>query len=276
VVNIALNDAKPLLGPGSIFTHTWDELAFHRETDALAASGAAAAALARTDARVVAFAHSNLEFPAMRVFQRHLGPAMRAIVLSPRFMVPSQPPRPDAIVTWGRFGTEAVRSSGGARYVAILQHLPVTLYVRTDLLRGPAPRLADAPFIGWTAKSGLDKLQGPFPKLDLPLVRWGCMPATRLEFETGGEPMYLEFECESNGMPGQAITVTLNGEMLYRHDFPPGRGFTAHRVALSPHEGKNEVLLSYELGVPNARPENRAVLFSRLQILPAEPATGPP
>ncbi|MCC6661838.1 MAG: hypothetical protein IT437_13235 [Phycisphaerales bacterium] len=266
---IVLNDAKPLVGPGNIWTHSWDDLAFHREKDALAAVEAAATDTAEYAPRVVAFAYNRLEYPVWRVFQRRLGPSMVAVSLETRYLHPARPLTPDAIVTWGKAGTEVVRESGGTRYTAVAQHMPVTVYVRSELVRGTPSRLAEFAFIGWTAMEGLDKPQGPFPAWNLPIVRWGVQPRTRLEFKSDGLAAYLDFECESNGLPGQDISISLNGAPVYRYEFLPGRGFTAHRVALSPRAGRNEIEMTYALGIRDARPANRAVLFSRLQVLPS-------
>src|SRR5258708_35617056 len=73
-------------------------------------------------------------------------------------------------------------------------------------------------FSGWRALSGFGRIEGPYPQL--PVVRWGLGPASRLAFsaDAGGTAM-LELSGQS-AVAGQAVDVLLDGSVILKRVVP--------------------------------------------------------
>ncbi|HUO10417.1 MAG TPA: phospholipid carrier-dependent glycosyltransferase [Phycisphaerae bacterium] len=125
------------------------------------------------------------------------------------------------------------------------------------------------PFFGWTKADGLTAAMGPFPEWQLPLVRWGTFPETRLTIDspTGG-PSQLLLLMRRNDDPAQTIAVELNGTRLIDYRFNGQFQFEPLRLSLALKPGRNEIVFRYASGDKDSTIP-RAVLFRTLQIAPA-------
>lgn len=125
-------------------------------------------------------------------------------------------------------------------------------------------------FTGWKALDGLDAEEGPYPQWNLPVLRWGTGPCTRLSIEARSEfPLRLGLSCLSR-VPDQSLTVLLDGSPIFRHALPVDPKFTEFEIPLPPLQGNHEVTIQYaQWGTQlDARP--LSVLYRRLQIRPSE------
>ena len=120
------------------------------------------------------------------------------------------------------------------------------------------------PFDGWSAIAGLDAVEGPYPRRGIVRpVRWGLGRATRLVLSGGAGRARLVMEATSF-VPGQSITVSLDGRPVARMPVPGGGAFVRREVELGA-AGEAEVALQYERSL-SVEGRELAVLFSRLSV----------
>jgi hypothetical protein len=178
------------------------------------------------------------------------------------------PEQPDVVIGIGLSQSEVVQVATGTVFVAAEQHGPFMLY-------RPRPEEclsergeAQLHFAGWDSAEGLEELwylQLPTTRASL---RWGLGPQTRLCFWGSGEPLRLLLECRRNEDPDQVLTVRLNGETVGRLALGPRKEFLAFELSLQPQAGPNELAFAYSRWENLSPPDQRAVLFSRILLLP--------
>jgi hypothetical protein len=115
---------------------------------------------------------------------------------------------------------------------------------------------------------GLDRLEGPFPRWGLPVVRWGGR-RTRPAFDSDGAGAAPVLDCRRNGTLDQAMSVSLNGVEVHRGEFGRPWVFTVHRIPLRPRRGRNELTIEDRNFTHAGTTREQAVLYQRLPVLPA-------
>jgi hypothetical protein len=268
--SILWNQHKPLLGSPSIFTATWEENMFRGRRGLVGSFREAIDACIELEPRSLVILRAGEQW--MYPFHRVLLDTM---------------PQPPEFVSLAKHKAQRrdyelappdiiIHTKGGLLWMDAhgMRYVPAAFCGQYEVLvpkavadaRGLNP--APPPFIGWRNSEGLDRLEGPYPQWDLPQVRWGLGPATTLVFHGDGKPATLILEGRRNDRRDQSLVVRLNGEEIARHEFGKFE-FRELRVPLAPKRGSNELVLEY--GAWNTEtPRATAVLFRRLQILPAE------
>ncbi|HWE04191.1 MAG TPA: methyltransferase domain-containing protein [Tepidisphaeraceae bacterium] len=129
-------------------------------------------------------------------------------------------------------------------------------------------------FGGWNSTAGLSSAEGPFPQTGLPIIRWGLHPAVTLELSTASAGAYRLIADGSPPIANQRMTVTVDGREAGRHTFTATGVFDRVEVPLDLSAGDHEIVLTFTGYKPPDASDNRklALLFRRLQIIPAPPA----
>ena len=124
-------------------------------------------------------------------------------------------------------------------------------------------------FTSWKSARNLGPVEGPFPKWQLPCVRWGLAGQTNLHFDsTQDGPMSLRMSCRS-GITDQTLNVLLDGKQIYSQLLAGGKTFTAIEIPLPlTTRGEHELTFTYSESAKSADSRSLAVLFERLQIVP--------
>jgi hypothetical protein len=119
---------------------------------------------------------------------------------------------------------------------------------------------------------GFLNIEGAYPE-GLGVVRWGTAPESNTVFCLDNEEERV-LELSGRSIPGQILTVLLNGTEQLRHTFKT-HDFEDITVPLVMTKGDNQLTLRYTTHFP-VSPDNlkRAVLFRQISLLPAE-RTGP-
>jgi hypothetical protein len=126
------------------------------------------------------------------------------------------------------------------------------------------------PFTGWDKASSLRPESGPFPDVDLPIIRWGLGPQTELEFESTGHPLALSLICGPHHISGQKMAILLNGREISTLDFSSPYTFENIVIPINPRAGSNRLTFDY-LTWSKSDPNNPlALVFKRLRIVPPE------
>lgn len=121
-------------------------------------------------------------------------------------------------------------------------------------------------FGGYRPVEGFGPREGPYPQWGLPVVHWGTGVLTRLQVTSpSGGLVRLALSGRAD-VPGQAVTVLLDGKAVFESPVPAGGVFTELEVPLVLSPGSHEVALRYAATGTGAR--SRAVLYRRLQIVP--------
>jgi hypothetical protein len=130
------------------------------------------------------------------------------------------------------------------------------------------------PFRGFTAQQGMLPIEGPYPQWSLGLVRWGVLPRTRLTLEAPADGAYrLLIDLRAN-TPGRTAAFRLDGREIHRHDFAGRVGFYEHlALKFDLTRGSHDLEIEYN-GGDDA--DGRAVLYGRIQLLPAKTPLPPP
>lgn len=135
----------------------------------------------------------------------------------------------------------------------------------------------DDRFRGWTLVEGLGDAEGPYPKLELPSVRWGIGAETRVLVESIGRERQLVMTCRGNGSQGQGVEIWLGARLLSTHLFKDGKTFQTIRVSLGMVREQQELRIKY-LGKPLiAQRDGRelSVLYTSLVVgRPIEQTSG--
>ncbi len=283
------NATKPLVGPNSVFRISREELLFihvQRIRDAALSVVAAAEPLGPSGGgrgMVVGLTggFKHCEYPIQRVFLDHATRPVRLVSARPVLGPEPEGPAPDVILapdatevrmTWpGKGAARPGSREPSVEYVAVAQFPPITLYAKHDAAAVPA----DMPFMGWRAVGGLGPSEGPFPTRRIPVVRPALGPRTCLAFDGGGSPVDLVLECRRIGSREQTMEVRLNGVPVHRHTFGRAPILTAHRIPLTPREGPNVIEIRFGTTFTMG-PQERAILFRRIQIVPRSAADPPP
>ncbi len=116
---------------------------------------------------------------------------------------------------------------------------------------------------------GFLAIEGPYPE-GIGVVRWGVAPeSTTVSRASSDEKWTLELTGRS--IPGQTVTILLNGSEQQRHTFKTD-GFEDIVVPLAMKKGENELMLRYSTHLPpGADNVKRAVLFRKISLLPNQP-----
>lgn len=121
-------------------------------------------------------------------------------------------------------------------------------------------------FSGWKALSGMGDIEGPYPKLSLPKVRWGLGPASLLAVDGAqGGRIRLIMSCYTS-VPNQEVAVRLDGKRIAVHALPvTGRAYRFEtRLDLSP--GPHRIELVYKDWVRGHPNGPLATLFAELRL----------
>jgi len=120
-------------------------------------------------------------------------------------------------------------------------------------------------FDGWLAVDGFFSFEGPYPALNLPLVRWGLKPASRMALrDTRGGRYRLDL-CGMTQVPNQHVTVKVDGKRLSEFDLPQG-AWPQRSIPFDLPAGRHEIELDYSAWESPAPTIDRTVLFKRLRI----------
>jgi hypothetical protein len=124
------------------------------------------------------------------------------------------------------------------------------------------------PFFGWSAMEGFLDEEGPYPQWELPVVRWGRGPVSRLAVEDQhGGRRRLVSRCRSD-FNGQVMTIRLDGTEIGRHAFTETGRFDQIEIPLVLAPGAHGVELDYAVSDSSPTGLNRAVLFEVLRLVP--------
>jgi hypothetical protein len=261
--NLALNRARPLLGPQSVLRASRDEALFVPAPHLQAHMTAIADEIRKRGAQRVGHAllMSPLEYPLLWMCRRR-APDAEVYPLNPNFG-PKYVPPPDLAVALDMDRSSPLpQYRTGAIYVPMVTFGPLTLLNNAE--RDQRMTFdAESPFRGWRQVTGMGREEGPYPAVGLPLVRWGIWPKSALTFTSRGGTVNLEMECRRNDRPEQTMIVRLNGAEVHRQAFDEPFVFTPLLLKLETKPGLNELELEY--GLP-AEKNRRAVLFRVLRL----------
>jgi hypothetical protein len=263
--NLLLNLARPLTGPSSIFRHDPQAAFFASAGNLRTPLEQVAARVGQLRPRSVAHALglAGKEYPLIRSLRQAL-PGVPIFPLNPNFG-PGKTPAPDVVIAWDVDGTAPLlQRHTNIYFTPVATYPPFSIFI--DASKLPPPTGSEIPaFYGWQSSEGLSPPQGPFPKLDLPVVRWARELRTVLRFESPGGTGELFMDCRRNGRNDQRMVVSLNGQRLYEFRFGGTWRFFTHRVELPTRPGGNELVIEYaQLNEPGPR---QAVQYKQLQIL---------
>ena len=265
------NNYRPLLGEHSVFRTDRTEEMFRARPTLLAGSVAVADLIADLRPGSVGFhlAENEWEYPLLRLIMDRTDKAPAFSFLStganPQSSKYMEEPL-EVVVGMGEPELTLHDNRKDLDFDLVAYYAPYGVYARHDLVaemggfRGPIPS-----FIGWEAVDGLDPSQGPFPEWDLPVVRWGCWPYTKLKFEGNGEPLRLEISFRRNNCEDQALRVSLNGKEIENFEFDSALEFYDLRIPLQTRKGENRLVFEY---ARQQEPGQLAVLFREIRVLP--------
>lgn len=179
-------------------------------------------------------------------------------------------PRADVIIAGpgmaGHFHEES-----NTDYVPVISNSMFTMLVPlTDKV--PADHRAFGDLID---VSGLGRLGGPYPHMNLPVVRWGLFPETRMKiFADKAGPQVLRLVMRRNNRERQRITILLNGRQICESSMPY-MAFMTVRLPVNLEAGYNDLVFKYTR--PDTGPSPQfSVLFREMQLLPIESTTTQP
>lgn len=175
------------------------------------------------------------------------------------------------------------------KYLALNQRLPVGLTRWVGPAYYEACRLWDTLLIAaltqtpWTdeiadraaegfdsiaaATTGLGDPEGPHPEVNLPLVRWGLAPLTRLEFDGSPQPLRLEAVLQSPEAD-QAVSIYLDQKKLTHVALSRLNDPYAINLDLGLLPGRHTIEFQYGRAIQPAPPDPRqlGVLFRTLRV----------
>ncbi len=121
------------------------------------------------------------------------------------------------------------------------------------------------PFAGVEVLEGMLPVEGPHPAQSLPRVRWGLAPRILLRKPPGTMGQILRLAALSQ-LPGQEISVRLNGAEIRLHAFRSTGGFERLRVNLSDAKDGDVLELVPKKWRDDPDGHARAVLFRAMWI----------
>lgn len=121
-------------------------------------------------------------------------------------------------------------------------------------------------FSGWKTLSGMGEVEGPYPRLSLPKVRWGLGPESRLVVDAWqGGRMRLVMSCYTY-IPNQEITVRLDGKRIALHAMPAVGKVYRFETQVDAVRGRHEIELVYKDWLRDQPSRPLATLFAELRI----------
>jgi Dolichyl-phosphate-mannose-protein mannosyltransferase len=261
------NVRRPLTGPQSVFVADRAAAQF-RDRPNLLAPTSEMARLAREigAARVGLFVtFDEWEYPLEGAIRNAIGGGAEVYDFNAEFPrgLRFSEPAPDLVIAMYAAGRpeRLIRHQGSARtYRLAGVSPPYAAYT-------PEPTLAEVPlepqFSGWDTAEGLDPIEGPYPQMDLPRVRWGTGAATMIRFQSDGGAKRIVLRCRGNTRPEQQMTVRLNGQELTSELLGAGQEFHFLVIPAVARQGENRLRLEY---VNTWGDRKLAVLFSVLRI----------
>lgn len=120
-------------------------------------------------------------------------------------------------------------------------------------------------FHGWTRMRGVYPLEGPFPELKLPQIRWISFPKAVLECDSDQDQnVFLQLEVRNNAKD-QVLTVAANDKNPVACAIPSSPELTAHRIPVKLSKGLNRIELQFSRSDP-AFPGSRSLLASQIKL----------
>ncbi len=264
---------RPLWGEGNVFRTSRLQMRFRWMPNDIPAFEQAVKAIALKHPKLIGLVtdDNSPDYVLMRLLLDQVKPAPAFEYINPYWtMKGSVAHAPDVII--GKSDSRVVVDPcTGRTFVAVLGNSWFT-----TMMPGSPDSVVTFPFDGFGKVSGLNPVEGPYPQWDLPEVRWGIFPETRLEVPSKGVGKWeLYMEVRRNDNTGQTLEILLNGESLTRFAFSGAFRFEPIQVALPLREGKNEVVIRYGSGDnKDAWPEGRGALFRMLQVRKVRGAGG--
>lgn len=112
--------------------------------------------------------------------------------------------------------------------------------------------------------SGFLPLEGPYPEMGLPRVRWGLWPESTVSFETDTAGVY-PLVVGASGSGGQEMEILVNGSVIGRILFEEGGTVRTFRADCELGKGSQKLCFRYgKLPVASSDGFLRAVLFRHL------------
>jgi hypothetical protein len=121
-------------------------------------------------------------------------------------------------------------------------------------------------FSGFDPVAGLGAVEGPFPKEQIPVLRWGHGPATKLKVTASEFGDYRLSWVARSDFPDEVVTVKLDGKQIAQHPVIASYSeFSESHDSFSLAAGEHEIELDYtKWHTDTDRP--MAVLFKTLQV----------
>lgn len=157
----------------------------------------------------------------------------------------------------------------GASYTVMAQFPPYTVYCRNDVSAGVHADPLSLRFLGWRRCQGFDELEGPFPKLHLPVGRWATGPQMTLEVDRPTkETIFLIADWRRNSRPDLEVTIMVNGKQVHKHQFA-SVNFDHLCLRLSLEAGPNTIVFCCDDYEKNST-RRETVFFKRLLLVPED------
>ena len=279
--SVVMNHRRALIGPERMLDYSYQDRVYlglgdvereRRNVDRVVAS------LLALPARTVGVAMSGpgpREYLLLRALRR-AGYAGRIVVFNAPFGVrePKGRPAPDAVV-WAPYRGGQQRDRATRTFYGPHERFgPYTIFVvregveeLADLYPPSLVSIEDR-FRGWRLIDGLGDAEGPYPRLELPSVRWGLGTETRIRVRGVGRAREMMMTCRGNGSMGQGLEVWMGEEILASHEFASARDFETIRVPLGVVRGERDIVIRY-LGTPVVSPRDGrplSVMYSSLVV----------
>ena len=121
-------------------------------------------------------------------------------------------------------------------------------------------------FSGWYPLGGFQAPEGPYPRANIPLVRWGLGPVSRLATQdTRGGTYRLEL-CGMTPAQNQHVTIKADGKPIKEFDLPAGT-WPEMGISLDLAPGHHEIEFHYTAWQSPTPTHHQAVLFKELRIV---------
>lgn len=124
------------------------------------------------------------------------------------------------------------------------------------------------PFRGWETCEGLRHPEGPYPQWNLPVVRWGTGPQTRLVFRNKETTsLELSLSCRTS-IDRLSIRIILDNQLIDERALYKSEQFTELNTPLHISPGNHELILQYDCksDKKSLSAHELTVLYKRLLI----------